>query len=293
MNTIRYLVKNPLSLFGLILLLFFSVIALIAPWIAVPETYQISPYDIPRSGFWMAPRPPSAEHLFGTTQGQFDIFYGLVWGTRTAFRIGLGIVLVSSIFGIVIGAISAFYGGILDEILMRIVDVFMAIPFLIAAMVLTTILGKGVYQMMIALTAFGWMGYARLIRSEILYIKQLDYVQAAKAMGSKDLKLVMRHILPNAFYPVLVQATMATGSMVLAASALSFLGVGTEPGYADWGNLISLARNWIMGQGSDPFKYWYTLFYPGIAIFLFVLSWNLVGDALRDILDPRLRGKQS
>jgi len=293
MKTIQYLVKNPLSLFGLMLLLFFAVIALIAPWIAVPEAYQISAYDIPRSGFWMAPRPPSAEHLFGTTQGQFDIFYGLVWGTRTAFRIGLGIVLVSSIFGITIGSISAFYGGILDEILMRIVDVFMAIPFLIAAMVLTTILGKGVYQMMIALTAFGWMGYARLIRSEILYIKQLDYVQAAKAMGSRDLKLVMRHILPNAFYPVLVQATMATGSMVLAASALSFLGVGTEPGYADWGNLISLARNWIMGQGSDPFKYWYTLFYPGTAIFLFVLSWNLVGDALRDILDPRLRGKQN
>ena len=101
MKTIQYLVKNPLSLFGLMLLLFFAIIALIAPWIAVPEAYQISAYDIPRSGFWMAPRPPSAEHLFGTTQGQFDIFYGLVWGTRTAFRIGLGIVLVSSIFGII------------------------------------------------------------------------------------------------------------------------------------------------------------------------------------------------
>jgi len=278
---------------GIVLLLFFVVIGALAPVLAVPKVYQISPYQTPRDGFWQAPRPPTREHPLGTTQGQFDIFYGIVWGTRTAFRIGLGVVAVAACIGVIIGSTAAFYGGMIDEILMRFVDVFMSFPFLIAAMVLTTILGKGIYQVMIALVAFGWMEYARVIRSEILHIKEMEYVQAARAAGASDFRLISRHILPNAFYPVLVQATMATGSMVLAASALSFLGVGTEPGYADWGQLISLARNWIIGQGGNPFKYWYTLVCPGAAIFLFVLAWNLVGDALRDILDPRMRGKRA
>lgn len=293
MKTLRYLLRNPLSLTGVLLLLFFVAVAGLAPVLAPPEPYQLSPYQIPRSGFWQTPRPPGPGHPFGTTQGQFDIFYGVVWGTRTAFKIGLGVVAVSAFIGVAIGSVAAFYGGMVDEILMRGVDVFMSFPFLIAAMVLTTILGKGLYQMMIALVAFGWMEYARVIRSEILRIRELDYVHAARAAGASDLRVLVKHILPNAFFPVLVQATMATGSMVLAASALSFLGVGTEPGYADWGQLISLARNWIIGRGKNPFEFWYTLVYPGGAIFLFVLAWNLVGDALRDILDPRLRGKRA
>lgn len=288
MRSLKYLLRNPLSLIGLVMLAFFTGVATFAPQIAPPEPYQITPYEIPRSGFRAAPQPPSAENLFGTTEGQFDIFYGLVWGTRTAFKIGLGVVLISAFIGLTIGTISAFYGGVVDEILMRVVDVFMAVPFLIAAMVLTTLLGKGLAQMTIALTAFGWMNYARVIRSEILRVKEMDYVQAARSYGTRDLGLILQHILPNAFFPVLVLATMATGSMVLAASALSFLGVGTEPGYADWGQLISYSRNWIVGRGDNPFQYWYTLAFPGAAIFLFVLSWSLVGDALRDILDPRI-----
>lgn len=288
MRSLKYLLRNPLSLIGLVMLAFFTGVATFAPQIAPPEPYQITPYEIPRSGFRAAPQPPSAENLFGTTEGQFDIFYGLVWGTRTAFKIGLGVVLISAFIGLTIGTISAFYGGVVDEILMRVVDVFMAVPFLIAAMVLTTLLGKGIAQMTIALTAFGWMNYARVIRSEILRVKEMDYVQAARSYGTRDLGLILQHILPNAFFPVLVLATMATGSMVLAASALSFLGVGTEPGYADWGQLISYSRNWIVGRGDNPFQYWYTLAFPGAAIFLFVLSWSLVGDALRDILDPRI-----
>lgn len=288
MRSLKYLLRNPLSLIGLVMLAFFTGVATFAPQIAPPEPYQITPYDIPRSGFRAAPQPPSADNLFGTTEGQFDIFYGLVWGTRTAFKIGLGVVLISAVIGLTIGTISAFYGGVVDEVLMRIVDVFMAVPFLIAAMVLTTLLGKGIAQMTIALTAFGWMNYARVIRSEILRVKEMDYVQAARSYGTRDIGLILQHILPNAFFPVLVLATMATGSMVLAASALSFLGVGTEPGYADWGQLISYSRNWIVGRGDNPFQYWYTLAFPGAAIFLFVLSWSLVGDALRDILDPRI-----
>ncbi len=293
MKTLRYMLRNPLALAGVLLLLFFISVAALAPVLAKPQPYQPSAYQMPRDGFWQMPRPPSPGHPFGTAQGQFDIFYGIVWGTRTAFRIGLGVVLVSAVFGVVVGSVAAFYGGIVGELLMRVVDVFMSFPFLIAAMVLTTVLGKGIYQVMLALVVFGWMEYARVIRSEILHVKEMEYVQAARASGAGDLRLIARHILPNSFYPVLVQASMATGSMVLAASALSFLGVGTEPGYADWGQLISLSRNWIIGQGGNPFKFWYTLVIPGLAIFLFVLAWNLVGDALRDILDPRMRGTKT
>lgn len=293
MKTLRYMLRNPLALAGVLLLLFFISVAALAPVLAKPQPYQPSAYQMPRDGFWQMPRPPSPGHPFGTAQGQFDIFYGIVWGTRTAFRIGLGVVLVSAVFGVVVGSVAAFYGGIVGELMMRVVDVFMSFPFLIAAMVLTTVLGKGIYQVMLALVVFGWMEYARVIRSEILHVKEMEYVQAARASGAGDLRLIARHILPNSFYPVLVQASMATGSMVLAASALSFLGVGTEPGYADWGQLISLSRNWIIGQGGNPFKFWYTLVIPGLAIFLFVLAWNLVGDALRDILDPRMRGTKT
>jgi peptide/nickel transport system permease protein len=290
MKTIRYMMRNPLALTGAVLLLFFIAIGSLAPVLTDRLPYQVTPYQMPRDGFWQRPQAPSAAHVLGTTQGQYDIFYGLVWGTRTAFKIGLGVVAIGAVIGTMVGSIAAFYGGLLDEVLMRVVDVFMSFPFLIAAMVVTTILGKGLYQMMIALVSFGWMGYARLIRSEILHIKEMDYIQAARACGVSDVRLIRKHILPNSLFPVLVQATMNTGSMVLAAAALSFLGVGTEVGYADWGQLISLARNWIMGTGGNPFAYWYTLVYPGLAIFLFVLAWNLVGDALRDILDPRLRG---
>ncbi|MFC2108804.1 ABC transporter permease, partial [Candidatus Bipolaricaulota bacterium] len=223
MKTIRYMLRNPLALAGAVLLLFFIAIGSLAPVLTDREPYQVTPYQMPRDGFWQRPQAPAPDHPLGTTQGQYDIFYGLVWGTRTAFKIGLGVVAIGAVIGTIVGSISAFYGGMLDEVLMRVVDVFMSFPFLIAAMVITTILGKGLTQMMIALVSFGWMGYARLIRSEILHIKEMDYIQAARACGAGDLRLIRKHILPNSLFPVLVQATMNTGSMVLAAAALSFL----------------------------------------------------------------------
>ena len=286
-HTLRYLLRNPASLVGILILLGFTIIAVLAPVLAPPELFQVSPYDTPRSGYWATPQPPSPEHVFGTTQGQYDIFYGLVWGTRTAFKIGLGVVGISVFFGVLIGAISAYYGGIVDEIIMRLTDVFMAVPFLIAAMVLTTLLGKGLTQMIIALSAFGWMGYARVVRAEVLRIKDLDFVHAARTYGAGDIRLIGEQILPNAVFPILIMATMAIGSMVLTAAALSFLGVGLSEGYADWGHFVSYSRNWIVGQ-TEPFQYWYTLAFPGAAIFLFVLSWNLLGDTLRDLFDPRI-----
>ena len=287
MKLLSYLIRNPVSLIGVLILIGFVLIAFFAPWLAPPQEFQMSAYDTPRAGFLATPQPPSPEAIFGTTEGQYDIYYAVIWGTRTAFKIGLGVVAISVFIGTLIGALAAYYGGKIDEILMRIVDVFMAVPFLIAAMVLTALLGKGIGPITIALTTFGWMGYARVVRSEILRIREMDYIHAARSYGAGDLRLILRHILPNAFFPVLVLATMATGSMVLSASALSFLGVGTEEGYADWGQFIAYSRNWIVGQPGNPFQYWYTLAFPGAAIFLFVLSWNLVGDTLRDILDPR------
>lgn len=292
MKTFLKLIKNPLGLTGLVLLVLFAVIALLAPLLAPPQ-WEHEPYRIPRDGFRAEPQPPNEKHPFGTAEGQYDIYYGIVWGTRTAWKVSLIVVGIALGIGITLGTVSAFYGGWLDEGLMRITDIFYAFPFLVAAMTLTSILGRGVTNAMIALVAFGWMGYARLVRGEVLRIREMDYVQAARAIGVPVWRMLPRHILPNAIWPVFVAATMDMGSIVITFAALSFLGVGAPQGYADWGQMISYARNWIIGLHGNPLAYWYTVIYPGAAITLFCLAWNLVGDALRDILDPRLRGRIS
>ena len=285
---LKRLVTNKLSLFGILIILVFAIVAIGAPWIAPPADPD-DPYLIPRQGWTTRPSPPSESAIFGTTEGSYNIFYGMVWGTRTAFRIGIVVVFFASFIGISVGTISAFYGGKVDEILMRITDVFMSIPFLVAAMVFTTILGRGLDNVMIALVTFGWMGTARLTRSQVLEIKNEEFVQAAEALGANDLRVIFRHVLINSIYPVLIQACMRMGSMVITASALSFLGVGAPEGYADWGQMISFARNWIIGNSGNPLEFWYTFVYPGVAILFFSLSWNLIGDAFRDILDPKLQ----
>lgn len=290
MKTFVKLLKNPLGLTGFILIVFFIVVAILAPILAPPK-WPHEPYRIPRAGYRAEPMPPSPEHPFGTAEGQFDIYYGVVWGTRTAWYVSLIVVGASAVLGIALGAVGAFFGGWLDEVIMRITDIFYAFPFLVAAMTLTAILGQGITNAMIALIAFGWMGYARLIRGEVLRLREMDYVQAARAGGASSLRIITRHIMPNAIWPAFVNATMAMGSIVITFASLSFLGVGVPSGYADWGQLISYARNWIIGLQGNPLAYWYTFVYPGAAITLFCLAWNLFGDALRDILDPRLRGR--
>jgi len=308
-RTLRKLFSNATSLIGIILLILFVVIAIFAPIIAPPLSDD--PYQVPRMSWDVNPQPPGSpmsdeirdiydfmgkeieydRAICGTAEGGYDIFYGLIWGTRTAFKIGIITVLIAAFIGIFIGSISAYFGGWIDEILMRITDIFLSFPFLIAAMVLTTVLGRGLDKVMIALIIFGWMGYARLIRGSILSAKEETYVMAAKALGVKDIKVIWKHLLPNTIFPVMVQGTMNIGSMVITAAALSFLGVGAPVGYADWGQMVSFARNWIIGSPGHAGQYWYTVFYPGIFIVLFVLAWNLVGDTLRDILDPRVRGE--
>lgn len=324
MEVIRKLLRNPTSLLGIILLLGFIIIAAFAPNIAPPPENSRNIYMIPRDGFNNEPRPPSEQHLMGTTEGQYDIFYGVIWGTRTAFRVGLVITLITTIVGLIIGSIAGFYGGIVDEILMRVTEVFLVFPFLLAAITLTSVLqtvyGRGesnflvviakvlalftfgqslttdldpiqiqILTGMIAIIAFGWMTYARVIRGNILSVKEFEYALAARLIGASDMRILFRHLLPNAVFPVLVLASMDIGSYVLTFAALSFLGLGAQRGYADWGQMISFARSWIPNLG----QYWYIVIFPGAAIILFVLAWNLVGDALRDILDPRMRGTGS
>jgi len=298
-RVLRKIFRNPSAVLGFSLLIFFILVAIFAPVIAKPLNPMMldeegkpmkldNPYIMPIITWSSEPVPPSREHPFGMIQGR-DIFYGVVWGTRTAFYIGLTVTILSTIFGIIIGSIAGYYGGWIDEILMRITDTFMSIPFLLAAMVLTTILGNGLDKVMIAMTVFGWMGAARLIRANILQVKEEQFVLAAKALGVKDFFIIIRHILPNTIFPVLIQASMRMGSLVITAAGLSFLGLGAPLGYADWGSMLNFTRNWILGTSGSAFTYWYAVFYPGMAMVLFVLAWNLVGDALRDVFDPRLK----
>ena len=286
--TLRRIFKNPSAIIGFSLLLCFTAVAVFAPYIAPPK-YQHNPYQMPHKGYSQTPKPPSKAHIFGTTSGQYDIFYGAVWGTRTAFKIGIFVIGIAVIIGVALGIISGYYGGIIDEIIMRIVDIIFAIPLLVLTMAIVVAFGRGLDNVMIALAMVKWRDYVRVMRSGILTLRELDYVQAAKVMGVSNFKIMLKHILPNGIYPVLVMASMDIGSMVIVAAFMSFIGLGAPKGYADWGQMVALARNYIVGPPDDPLKYWHAIAIPGICIILFVLAWNLIGDALRDAFDPKQR----
>jgi len=304
---------NPLSIIGFGLILFFILVAIFAPVIIPPLENTRDPVKILRDGYSPYPKAPGAVwntkapalpfwykpltgkdkwvHFFGTASSGWDLFYGVVWGTRTAIKVGVIIEGLTLLMGILIGAIAGFYGGLIDTIIMRITESFMPVLFILSAMtlsaILTPIFGRGLWPATIALVVFGWMSYARLIRGDILSVRERDYVMAARVVGATDSNIMFKHIIPNAIYPTIVVASLDIGTVVVAFAALGFLGIGTEVGYADWGQLVSFARNWI----PQLTKYWWILVYPGVALILFVLGWNLVGDALRDIMDPRMRGK--
>jgi peptide/nickel transport system permease protein len=321
MKVIKKLIKNPTSLIGIVLLVLFMLVAIFAPVIAPIEPNARDPYMIPRDGFQTEPKLPSGNHPLGTTEGQYDIWYGIVWGTRTSFRVGLVITITATLLGVFVGSIAGFYGGWVDNLLMRITEFFQAFPFLLAAITLTAVLqtmyGRSdgspllffakilafftfganpmkdldpvhiqILTGMLAIIVFGWMTIARVVRGNILSEKENDYIISARVIGCRDMRILFRHMLPNAVFPVIVMASMDIGSYVLTFAALSFLGLGAQRGYADWGQMISFARNWIPSLAT----YWHIVLYPGLAIILFVLAWNLVGDILRDILDPRMRG---
>jgi peptide/nickel transport system permease protein len=280
--------RNPLSIAGLTIIFIFMVIALLAPVIAPTPEGARSSYMIPRDGYSATPQPPNEEHIFGTTQGQYDIFYGVIWGTRSAFRVGILVIGVTLIIGISLGAIAGYFGGVADEIIMRITDIFLAFPALILAMAFTVALGPSLNSVIVALIIVQWPSYTRLVRGDILAVREEDYVQATRGVGSSHFRTIVRHILPNSIYPTLIMASLDIGAVVLSAAALSFLGLGAPEGYADWGQMVQFARNWIIGPTGNPLAYWYAVTIPGLFILFFVLGWNLLGDAFRDILDPRL-----
>jgi len=285
---VRQLVRNPLSLAGIVIIAIFITIAIFAPLIAPTPEGNFNPYLIPRDGYTATPEPPSEEHIFGTTQGQYDIFYGVIWGTRSAFYVGLVVIGVVLSVGIVLGSLAGYFGGVIDEVIMRITDIFLAFPALILAMAIVAALGPSLKTVIIALCVVSWPSYARLIRGDILQVREEDYIEASRGIGASNFRVIIRHALPNAIYPTLVMASLDIGAVVLAAAALSFLGLGAPEGYADWGQLTSFARNWIVGPPGNSLKYWYAVTIPGLFILFFVMGWNLLGDAFRDILDPRL-----
>ncbi len=320
-STKRFL-RNPLSVTGLFLIVFFTAVALFAPWLAptrcdlegIPSAEcQWDANQIPQDGISQLPKPYNPEawttfppdwrlHPFGLTQNGYDLYYGIIWGTRNAFYVGIIVVVFSLIMGILFGSFAGFFGGWIDTLLMRAVDVLFVFPSFILAIVLVVIIhNKPVWEIfgykfhveelhaaMFAIAVVNWLIYARLIRGDILSAKEKEYVQAARAVGSSNSQIIWRHILPNTIYPVIVFASLDIGSIVLNIAGLSFLGLGPQPGYADWGQLISFARSFVV----QP-QYWYVVVIPSLAITLFVLGWNLLGDAFRDILDPKMRGRGS
>ena len=289
--TITRVKKSPLSILGIVVIILFAVIAISAPILAPPPEGWRDNFKVPT---WplgtlnAPPAPPSPGAPFGTVQA-YNIYYACIWGTITAFRIGIIVVAGTLTIGIGIGTLSGYYAGAIDELLMRFTDIIIAFPGLLLAMALVATLGPSMESIMFALILVGWPSYARVIRGEILKVRNEDYVEAAKAIGCSDFRVITKHILPNSIYSIIIMASLDIGSIVLSAAALSFLGLGPPTGYADWGQFINLSRPFIYKNPVDPLGYWWTWTIPGIFIFTFVLGWNLLGDAFRDIFDPTIR----
>jgi peptide/nickel transport system permease protein len=229
---------------------------------------------------------PSVDHPMGTDKNARDIFSRVLYGGRFSISIGFIVVFITAAIGIVYGSISGYYGRWVDETMMRVLDVIFAFPGLVLALVVVAMLGKGYLQLLLAFTIFGWAGYGRLIRGEILSIKQNEYVLAAKALGAKDRSVIFRHIVPNAIAPVIVQASLSIGTVVIGVAALGFLGLGFETGTPEWGTMLNAEQN-TLSPGPGGEIYWWATVFPGIAIFLFVMSMNLIGDGINDALDAQ------
>lgn len=275
--------KSPLSMAGLVITLFFVVLGAAAPLI-ISEN-PIDPFRMPQT-FSRLPLPPSSEHPFGTTGPVIygDVFYGVIWGTRYSLTLALTITVICFSIGLLVGSVAGYYGGKIDDLLMRIVDLFYSLPWLLVMLVILIAIGqRGFWTMVIAFSILNWPGYARVVRGEVLRVRNELYIEAAKSIGLTDLQILVKHIMPNTMYTIMIMASTRMGTIVLSTSTLGFLGLGFTPGAAEWGIIISEGRNWLL-QGS----WWITVF-PGIFISLFVLGWQLLGDAIRDILDPKAR----
>ncbi|MEM2122180.1 MAG: ABC transporter permease [Candidatus Bathyarchaeia archaeon] len=275
---LRILSRNPLSLAGsMIILIFFTT----AIFVAVAGV-GVLPYDPYAVNIVEALQPPSLSHLLGTDNLGRDILSRIIAGTVVDAQVSVVVVAFSLATGGLLGAISGFYGGKIDEIVMRITDVFLAFPGLILALAIAAALGPSLLHVMEALLVVWWPTYARLSRAEALSVKENQYIEAAKASGLREVAIVFRHVLPNILPPLMIYATLDIGSVILNASVLSYIGLGAQPPQAEWGRMVFDGQSYLMTQ-------WWLPIFPGIAIMVTVLGFNLLGDGLRDALDPRLR----
>lgn len=265
--------KHPLAVVGLVIILILILTAFFAPLLAPFDPYHQVAED--------RLQPPGGRYLFGTDDMGRDIFSRVIWGSRLSLTAAAVVLALSTSIGIFIGAIAGYIGGRVDEVLMRITDMFLAFPAMVLAMVIASALGPSLINAMIAIAVVWWPWYARLIRGQILSIKTMEYVEAAKALGAGNARILWKYILPNCTAPLIVQATLDSGYAILTTASLSFIGVGALAPTPEWGSMISIGRSYILVQ------WWYPTF-PGLAIFLAVAGFNLLGDGLRDILDPRL-----
>ncbi|MCX7912088.1 MAG: ABC transporter permease [Dehalococcoidales bacterium] len=271
----RVFLSRGLVVFGLVVVILFLIIAAAAP--------LISPYEPNKQNLREALAPPSAKHLLGTDYLGRDTLSRLIHGSRMSLMVGLVAVGIAAVVGMVLGLVAGFYGSWINLVIMRVVDALMSFPMILLAMLLAGLLGGGLRNVMIALGVAMIPAYARLMCGQVLAIRETDYVMAGRAMGSSNMRLMFRHIVPNAFPPLIVLITMQIGSAILAEAGLSYLGIGITPPTPSWGAMVN-----------DGFPYLLTnpllSFFPGVAIMIVVFAFNMVGDGLRDALDPRLRG---
>jgi peptide/nickel transport system permease protein len=296
MRTLRRFLRYRSNWLAVLLVAGLAGVALAAPWLA--PTREDALFLRPDR-----PGPPSQENILGTTPRGADIFRPLVWGTRDAFRLGLTVTGLTALLGVTIGAVAGYAGGLVNTVLMRLTDAFLAFPAIASVWLFSEVLLQGdpaapagwqllllrlqVSPVMLALTAFSWMAYARLTNTNVLRLKQTDFVQAARALGLSHARTVLRHLLPNAIGPAIVLAARDVGGMVVLATAFTFVGVGF--GGSTWGNLLVASRSYIIGTGGNPLRYWWTFVPVTLAIVVFGLGWNLLGDGLNRLLDPRAK----
>jgi len=274
MKLLRRITKHNLALVGLIILVPMFMCAVLAP--------LISPHDPVEPDLKNILTGPTWSHPFGTDTLGRDVFSRVIYGSRISLLVGFVSVGIATLIGIMIGAVSGYSGGIIDELIMRFVDLMMCFPTFFLILAVIALLEPSIWNIMIVIGLTNWMGIARLVRAEILSIKGKEYVLAAKAMGFPRRKIIFGHVLPNALSPVYVVATLGIGGAILTESALSFLGIGVQPPTPSWGNILTQAKDNIEVA-------WWLSLYPGLAIFLTVMGYNLLGEGLRDVFDPRRR----
>ncbi|MCP8941019.1 ABC transporter permease [Alsobacter sp. SYSU M60028] len=269
--------QSTLSIVGLVIVALLIAVALVGPYV-VPHPEHVAGGVSTAMRF----RPPSAQFWFGTNELGQDVFSLVVAGSRISLLAGLAVVVIAAIFGTLIGAVAGYFGRWVDEALMRFTDLMLTLPSLILAMAIAAALGPGIGNMVFAIAMSWWPGFARLVRGEVMAKKEEVFVQAARALGAGAPRILMRHILPNVISPIIVKMSLDMGFAILTVASLGFVGIGVKPPTPEWGSLLSLARGYMP-------DYWWTAIFPGMAIFLAVFGFNLLGDGLRDVLDPKAR----